>query len=85
MVRVMFEKGKQKKFIKQALINLNCPSLRRINQFGFDINYQTLKSYFNENRTLPYEFFDNLCILSGLKPKVKLLEDNWGKVKGGKR
>ena len=30
-------KGPQRKFLKKVLEELNCPSLRALNQFGFDI------------------------------------------------
>jgi len=87
-MRIKFNKGRQRKFLKEVLLKINCPSLRLINQIGFDINYQTLKSYFNENRTLPKELFENLCKISGIdktKLKFDILNDNWGKIIGGKK
>jgi len=86
-MRIQFKTGKQRKFLEQILSNLNCPSLRLLNQFGFNVNYQTLKSYFNENRTLPGEFFDDLCVLGKIdksKIKFRVLEETWGQIKGGK-
>jgi len=87
-MRIKFRKGRQREFIQKVLLNLHSPSLRSLNQFGFEVNYQTLKSYFSENRTLPKDFFDDLCELSGIDEKeikFELLDDNWGKVKGGKK
>lgn len=85
-MRVKFHKGQQRRFFKEVLENANCPSLRNLIERGFDIPYSTLKSYFNENRTLPKELFDNLSILGNINLQnyeFSFLEDNWGKVKGG--
>lgn len=57
-------------------------------QFGLKINYQTLKSYYNENRTLPEDFFSDLCILAKVDSKsikVMYLKEHWGQIKGGKK
>lgn len=86
-MRVKFKKGKQREFFLFILQALNCPSLRALNQFGFEIPYPTLKSYFSERRLMPYEFFANLCTLAKVKKEdfdVELVADNWGQVKGGK-
>jgi len=88
MTRVKFKKGEQRKFLKKVLEELNCPSLRALNQFGFEIPYSTLKNYFIEARLIPEDFFNDLCYLSKIskdKLELELLEDNWGKVKGGRR
>jgi hypothetical protein len=87
-MRIKFKKGRQRKFIQKVLLNLHSPSLRALKQYGISTKYQTLKSYFSENRTLPKDFFDNLCELSGIDEKeikFELLDDNWGNVKGGKK
>jgi hypothetical protein len=87
-MRVKFRKGEQRKFLKRVLGNLMSVSLRSLRQYGVEVNYSTLKSYYNENRTLPTDLFDDLCKISGLdsgKIKFELLDENWGKVKGGKR
>jgi hypothetical protein len=86
-MRIKFQKGKQREFIKKVLDNSRCPSLRLINQFGINTNYQTLKSYYNEIRTLPKELFYNLCVIGKLNKsdfKVKELGNFWGQIKGGK-
>lgn len=88
IMRVKFKSGQQRKFIEKVLANLYCPSLRALNQFGIDINYSSLKSYFNENRTLPKDLFDELCLLAKINPidwNVQYLDENWGRIKGGKR
>ena len=88
MGRVKFNGGDQKRFLKKVLEELNCPSLRALNQFGFEIPYSTLKNYFNEERTLPEEFFNDLCYLAKIsreKFNFKILKDNWGKIKGGRK
>jgi ATP-dependent Zn protease len=87
-MRMKFREGEQKKFMQQVLDSIACPSLRRLKERGIDVNYQTLKSYFNENRTLPQSLMQDLCALSKINPKsikAKILEDRWGQSKGGKR
>lgn len=88
MRRVKFRQGKQRMFLKQVLINLNCPSLRAFMQFGFDVPYSTLKNYYSEQRLLPYNLFNDICFLAKIdkeKLKVVLLEKNWGQSKGGRK
>ncbi|MFA7707340.1 MAG: hypothetical protein WCX73_00140 [Candidatus Pacearchaeota archaeon] len=87
-MRVKFKSGEQRKFLNLVVSKLNCVSVRGILQFGFDISYSSLKNYYTERRLLPKSFFDDLCHLSKLNPKsfnVKYLQDNWGRVKGGKK
>ncbi len=99
MARVKFKKGDsqrddpskegpQRKFLLRVLEELNCPSLRALNQFGFEISYSTLKNYFVEVRLLPEEFFRDLCYLAKIDLEnldVEIVLDNWGQVKGGKK
>ena len=88
MRRVKFKKGEQKRFLQRVIEESAAPSLRALNQFGFDIPYSTLKNYFNEDRTLPEDFFMDLCSLidiDGEGLEVEFLCENWGKVKGGRR
>lgn len=78
----------QRKFLDLIVSSMSAPSLRGLIQFGFKINYQTLKSYYNENRTLPEDLFNDLCILAKLDRKsfkVKILKEYWGQSKGGKK
>jgi len=91
MVRVKFKKkGEQRKFLQMILRRVNCPSLRAFEQFGFEIPYSTMKNYFSEERLIPKDLFDKMCYLAKLDSKelknlkVEFLEDNWGRVKGGK-
>jgi hypothetical protein len=86
-MRVKFKLGYQRRFLDLIIERISSPSLRGLIQFGLKINYQTLKSYYNENRTLPEDFFSDLCTLAKLDKKsfkVVYLKDNWGKVLGGK-
>ena len=86
-MRVKFKKGKQREFLKQVILKIYCPSLRVLKQYGININYQTLKSYYAETRTLPLDLFENLCKLGGIDKKeikFKMIEDNYGQVRGGK-
>jgi hypothetical protein len=88
MERVRFRKGEQRKFLNEVLRRVNCPSLRAFLQFGFDIPYSTLKNYYSELRLLPKSFFEELSSFSGIRKEsyvVEFLEENWGKIKGGKK
>jgi len=87
-MRIKFQKGEQRKFLNLIVERLNCISIRGILQFGFDISYDSLKSYYTERRLMGGDVFEDLCHLSKINPRdfdVRYLEDNWGKVKGGKK
>jgi len=86
IMRIKFQKGQQRKFIQEVLERINCPSLRELgNRLG--INYSTLKNYFNEERCLPENLFNDLCYISKINKenlKIESLNSNWGQVKGGR-
>lgn len=85
-MRIKFPPKKQRKFLQEVLKNSNIPSLRELSK-RIGVSYSTLKNYFIEDRTLPENLFNDLCYLANInsnKLNVKILEDNWGKVKGGK-
>ena len=87
-MRIRFKSGEQRKFLDLVANRLNCVSVRGILERGFDISYDSLKSYYIERRLLPEGFFLDLCHLAKLEPKdfeVGYLDDNWGRVKGGKK
>lgn len=87
-MRVLFNRGEQRKFLDLVVKKLNCISLRGILQFGLDVSYDCLKNYYTERRLLPKDFFDDLCHISGINSdelKIVYLGDNWGQVKGGKK
>lgn len=84
-MRVKFRKGEQRKFIIKVLEEIACPNLRSLLERGFSLNYQTLKSYFNENRTLPEDLVDDLCFLAKIDKKslkAVYLKDHWGQKLG---
>lgn len=86
MERVKFQIGKQREFLRKVLYETDCPSLRALNQFGFDVPYSTLKNYFVEVRLLPKDFFLDLCQIAKINPEdfeVEYLKSNFGQVKGG--
>lgn len=86
--RVLFHKGNQRKFLDLAVERLNCISLRGILQFGFDIKYSSLKSYYTERRLMSKSFFENICHISKIdqgKLNFRFINGNWGQVKGGKK
>lgn len=87
MLRVKFKQGEQRNFLNKVILESGAPSLRSLNQFGFDVPYSTWKNYFNESRTLPEELFKDLCQLIKVDFSsfdVEFLEDNYGQVLGGK-
>ena len=87
-MRVIFLKINQRDFLNHVLEDLACPSLKELQNRLLDISYSNLKNYFVGRRTLPYQLFLDLCELSNKDPKefeFKLIEDNWGQSKGGKK
>ena len=87
-MRVKFKKNKQRQFLNLVVDRLNCISIRGILQFGFDIKYDCLKSYYLERRTLPIDFFNDLCYLARInknKLNIEYLDDNWGQTKSRKK
>jgi hypothetical protein len=86
-MRILFNKGGQRKFLDNSIKTLNCLSLRGLLQFGLETNYNSLKNYYIERRLIPQELFLDICHLIKKDPnrfKIKYLSDNWGKIKGGK-
>jgi len=85
MSRIKFPKGEQRQFLKQVIVKINSPSLKELSQ-RLNLNYSTLKSYYAENRLLPQQLFNDLIIISKIEnPKIKILDEYWGKSKGGKK
>jgi len=88
MFRVLFKKGHQRKFLNLVVKKLGCVSVRGILQFGFNIKYSTLKSYYIERRLIKKDLFEDLCHISKINPSdlhVIYIEDNYGQIKGGKK
>lgn len=86
-MRVQFSKYKQREFLKMVLEKTNCPSLKELINRGIEVNYSTLKNYFNEERLIPEKLFNELIVLSGLEKKdfkFNLVDEHWGQAKGGR-
>ena len=84
-MRIKFKKGKQRKFLEKVMGEINSPSLIELST-RMGINYSSLKNYFSEVRLLPESLFNDLIYLIKKKKwNVEILEDNWGKIKGGKK
>jgi len=86
-MRVKFDKGKQKQFLKEVLISVNSPSLRDLS-IRLNISYSSIKKYFNELRLLPFSLFEDLCFISKINKsslRISILKDNWGQIKGGEK
>ncbi|HLC77730.1 MAG TPA: hypothetical protein VJH92_01245 [Candidatus Nanoarchaeia archaeon] len=85
MVRVKFsERNMQREFLKKVILACGAPSLRELSK-RFDVNYSTFKNYYNEDRLIPKELYNDLTRISRIKFKVKEVDDFWGQVKGGKK
>tara|TARA_Y100000310_G_C20278693_1_gene621546 strand:+ start:140 stop:349 length:210 start_codon:yes stop_codon:yes gene_type:complete len=64
-----------------------CASVRGILQFGVDVKYVTLKSYYRESRLMPEGLFNDLCELARIDKgdlDFEVVDDNWGRVLGGR-
>lgn len=85
-MRIKFKKNFQRKFLQEVLTKINCPTISELSN-RISVNYSTLKNYFTEERLLSEEILNRLCGISGIdknKLNFKILDDNWGKIKGGK-
>ena len=87
-MRIIFEKGKQRKFIDLVMLELGCPSLRELINRGIAVDYSSLKNYHTERRCLPENLFKDLCKISGINGDeiiFRKLGDFWGQSKGGRK
>ena len=88
MSRVKFQNGQQREFLKKVITKINCPSLRELINRGIEVNYSTLKNYYNEERCLPEGLFYELIEISGMNRSdfdFEIINDYWGQVKGGRK
>ncbi len=86
--RVLFSEGEQRKFLNLVKDRLSSPSIKGMLQFGLNVPYSTLKSYYKEEFSLPKNLFDDFCHLVKIdkdRLDVAILESNWGQIKGGKK
>jgi hypothetical protein len=87
-MRIKFQTGQQREFLKRVIAKINCPSLRELISRGIEVNYSTLKNYYNEERCLPDSLFYEFIEISGLSKNefnFDVVDDHWGQVKGGKK
>jgi hypothetical protein len=57
-------------------------------QFGFSINYSTLKNYYSGVRLMPKGLVVDFCEVAGIdfeSLKIEEVGENWGRVLGGSR
>lgn len=86
--RIKFNKGLQRKFLSDCVIKLNIHSIRGLLQFGFNVNYNSLKNYYSERRNLPEDLFNDLCHIAKIdksKLNPQILSANFGQALGGKK
>ena len=87
MLRIKFRRSFQRKFIREVIDRVNSPSLRELGR-RLNVNYSTLKNYYNEERSLPKNLFDDMCYVSKMDKErfgIEYINENWGQVKGGKK
>ncbi len=86
-MRIRFGVGGQRKFLDLIIEKTSSPSLRGLLQFGLETNYSTLKNYYNESRLMPEFLFEELLEIGRISREdveFELVNENWGRVKGGK-
>ena len=84
---IEFKRGGQRAFLDLMILKLRVSSLRGLLQFGFNVPYSTLKNYYIEARLMPENLVRDFCEVSGVdfeELEVEEVEENWGKVLGGK-
>lgn len=84
-MRIKFEKEQQKFFLNYAMQKLNC-NLRELSE-RIKVDYERMKKYHQEICFFEDKIFYKICKISGInfkKISFEKLENNWGKVKGGK-
>jgi hypothetical protein len=82
-----FTRGGQRKFLDLCIERLDSPSLRGLLQFGFEVNYSSLKNYYSEDRLLPLDLFEDLLEISGISRdelEFEIVKGSWGQEKGGR-
>lgn len=88
-MRIKFlRKGGQRRFLDLVIERLRAPSLRGLLQFGFDVKYSTLKSYYEEGRLMGRDLVLEFCEVGGIdfgSLDVEVVGENWGKVLGGRK
>jgi hypothetical protein len=87
-MRVRFlRKGGQRAFLDFVIDRLKVKSLRGVLQFGVDVNYSTLKNYYNESRLMPRDLVLEFCEVSDIDfvaLGIEEVAENWGQMKGGR-
>jgi hypothetical protein len=85
-MRVRFlRKGGQRAFLDFVIDRLRVKSLRGVLQFGVDVNYSTLKNYYNESRLMSRDLVLEFCEIADIDfvaLGTEEVAENWGQVKG---
>ena len=87
-MRIKLKNMSQKEFLDLTVERLSCGSLRGILQYGVEVSYSCLKNYYTERRLFSKAFFNNFFRLAKINMKKEEyfeLDENWGRVKGGKK
>jgi hypothetical protein len=87
-MRIKFNKGKQREFLKKVMENTNCPTIKELENRLAGITYSSLKNYFSERRCLSEDLLLDFCKLANLDKNnfsYEKLDENWGQLKGGKK
>ena len=87
-MRVKFQKGKQKEFLNECILQMNSLSLNGLLEFGITATSSSLKNYYSERRLLSKSLFEELCHLAKIQKENLIYEEiseEWGKSKGGQK
>jgi len=90
-LRVIFPQGEQRNFINEVTkrSGLSFRELCLLHRNRLRISYSTMKRYRREESLPPLYLVQELCGIGGLPFESleieKLVPDNWGRVKGGKK
>ena len=86
-MRIRFKDGELKNFINELIINENI-TLRELSSV-LSVNYSTMKNFYQETRTVPYNIIEDMCKKYRLDFPYNQIEkellNNWGQIKGGKK
>lgn len=87
-MRIRFlREGGQRVFLDLVIEKLRVKSLRGLLQFGFDVPYSTLKNYYAGVRLMHRGLVEDFCEVAGVEfggLDAEEVEENWGRVLGGK-
>lgn len=86
MTRVLLLEEKQNDFISRVCKKQSLQEF--LKEHSLEVPYSTFKKYYYGKFLLPFDLFKNLCKIGNLNVdeiKFRLLDENWGAIKGGQK